>query len=162
MSRSRYWTLVLSGHRGSSSCSSVALDLVSGSSTSTSTRTKDEHDWDQRQPLRLRARDKRRSARPVRQHPNDASRSALPSAIGVFVTNVLAASASRQAAHSPRSRARRRRTSLFVFPDAFRCPQRCWQGSETGAIKLIANLAMKSRRGAPNLGEQCRHPGDEQ
>src|SRR6267378_5583300 len=33
------------GLRGSSSCSSLVLDLVSGSSTST--RTKDEHDWDQ-------------------------------------------------------------------------------------------------------------------
>src|SRR2546423_5769850 len=37
--------LSLMGLRGSSSCSSLVLDLVSGSSTST--RTKDEHDWDQ-------------------------------------------------------------------------------------------------------------------
>src|SRR6266436_1823448 len=37
--------LSLMGLRGSSSCSSLVLGLVSGSSTST--RTKDEHDWDQ-------------------------------------------------------------------------------------------------------------------
>src|SRR5947207_4632143 len=64
------WDLSPIGPRGSSSCSSLVLDLVSGSSTST--RTKDEHDWDQSsasspsRSISVEALDQ------LRQHPNDA------------------------------------------------------------------------------------------